>query len=43
MVKKKRLGKGLDALFQSYDSFNMDDLGTEDSLNDFVVWKSVYM
>ena len=42
MVKKRGLGKGLDALFQSYDSFESDDLGTEDSLNESVLEISIY-
>jgi len=41
-VKKRGLGKGLDALFQSYDSFESDDLGTEDSLNESVLEISIY-
>lgn len=41
-MKKRGLGKGLDALFQSYDSFESDDLGTEDSLNESVLEISIY-
>lgn len=41
-MKKRGLGKGLDALFQSYDSYESDDLGTEDSLNESVLEISIY-
>lgn len=41
-MKKRGLGKGLDALFQSYDSFDSSDMDTDDAYNEGVIEISIY-
>ncbi len=41
-MKKRGLGKGLDALFQSIDTFENDNLNDKDTFNEGVLEISIY-